>query len=72
MVAATQFTAYMALLNLSQGIGKALAGPLRELMSVGLVFFCIGVLQIAVVAILPWIDPRQTRRVLGDAEPQEE
>ncbi len=64
LVAATQFTAYMALLNLSEAIGKKLAGPLSDWMTVSDVYLCAGVLQIGLVALLLLIDPRQTRRLL--------
>jgi len=66
VVAATQFTAYMALLNLSEAVGKRITGPLRDAMSVSEIYFYIGVLQIGLVLLLPLIDPHQTRRVLGD------
>jgi len=66
VVAATQFTAYMALLNLSEAFGKRITGPLRDTMSVSEVYFYIGLLQIGLVLLLPLIDPHQTRRVLGD------
>ena len=73
MVAATQFTAYMALMNFSEAIGKKLAGSLRLTWhwDTGDIFCLIGVLQIAVVLLLPLIDPHQTRRVLGDGDATE-
>lgn len=65
-VAATQFTAYMALLNLSTTIGHWLAGPIDELLDYPGMYFASAAIQAAMVLMLPLIDPGQTRRVLGD------
>ena len=67
-VAATQFTAYMALLNLSTTIGLRLAGPLDERFDVASIYLVAGVLQGAVVLVLPFIDPKQARRTLEAGE----
>jgi len=65
VVAATQFTAYMALLNLSQTIGAKIAGPVSELMPLSSIYLTLGTVQIALIVCLALIDPHQTRRVLG-------
>ncbi len=65
-VAATQFTAFMALLNLSRTIGSKLAGPAQEALGFVGTYVACGVLQIAVVVLLLPIDPHQNRRELGD------
>ena len=65
VVAATQFTAYMAILNLSTTIGQWTAGHFSTL-GVVTVLIIFASLQIAVVALLPLIDVHQTRRVLGE------
>ncbi|MEY3023837.1 MAG: hypothetical protein RJA16_663, partial [Planctomycetota bacterium] len=63
-VAATQFTAYMALLNLSTTIGLKLAGPLDARLDFATIYLVAGVLQAAVIVVLPFIDPTQARRTL--------
>ena len=65
VVAATQFTAYMAILNLSTVIGQWTTGQFARL-DVATVFFIFAGVQIAVIALLPLIDVHQTRRVLGE------
>jgi MFS family permease len=83
-VAATQFTAYMATLNLSTVIASRIE-PLMindayyEInllfyknifhwpgMSIPQIYLVVGIFQIAFLVMLPFIDPHQTRRVLGD------
>ncbi|MDG2200540.1 MAG: MFS transporter [Phycisphaerales bacterium] len=65
IVAGTQFTAYMALLNLSTTTGQWMAGVVDNygLVKVILAF---GIFQLLLVLLLPLIDVHQTRRVLGD------
>tara|TARA_B100001059_G_scaffold234232_1_gene276239 strand:+ start:5735 stop:7054 length:1320 start_codon:yes stop_codon:yes gene_type:complete len=65
VVAATQFTAYMAILNLSTVIGQWTSGQFARLDIASVLFIFAGV-QIAVIALLPLIDIHQTRRVLGE------
>jgi PAT family beta-lactamase induction signal transducer AmpG len=67
-VAGTQFTAYMALLNLSRSIGNLSAGPLDARLDYGEIFVVCGVMLFLVTLLLPFIDPGQTRRVLGDGD----
>lgn len=66
-VAATQFTTYMALMNGSTAIGSYLAGVIGESTSIYQVLIIAGVLQIVMILPVLFIDPRQTRRVLGHA-----
>ncbi|HUT12379.1 MAG TPA: MFS transporter [Thermoguttaceae bacterium] len=66
LIAATQFTTYMAFMNLSQTFGAKIAGWLDRLLYLDQIYLCAGVFQISLILLLPLIDPRQTRRVLGD------
>ncbi len=60
-VAATQFTAYMALLNLSTTIGLKLAGPLDARLDAATIYLIAGGLQASIVLLLPAVALR-TRR----------
>lgn len=64
-IAATQFTAYMAMLNLSTTTGLKLSGFLSEHLTVPAIFISVAVLQAAVIFIFPFIDVHQARRELG-------
>jgi PAT family beta-lactamase induction signal transducer AmpG len=64
IVAGTQFTAYMAILNLSTTTGQWLAGPIESL-GIVTAFVLFGCFQIATVSLLPYIDIHQTRQILG-------
>ena len=64
VVAATQFTAYMAILNLSTTIGQWATGEFAKL-EVEDVLFIFAVVQVAILGLLPLIDIHQTRRILG-------
>ena len=64
VVAGTQFTAYMAILNLSTTTGQWLAGPIESI-GIVTVFLIFGGFQIATVVLLPFINIHQTRQVLG-------
>lgn len=66
-VAATQFTTYMALMNLSTTIGSYLAGKIGEAMTIYNILIIAGMLQIVMVLPVLFIDPHQTRRVLGES-----
>ena len=76
LVAATQFTAYMAMFNISRLLGTGLVpmivpeSPTTEQWSS--VWLIAAGLQIAPLMLLLWIDPRQTRRVLGGEQPTED
>jgi hypothetical protein len=62
---ATQFAAYTSLTNLGIIIGqRALAANAASWWSYPGVYVAAGILQIAVIAILPVIDPKQVRREL--------
>ncbi len=65
-VAATQFTAYMALLNLSTTCGSWIAGTVSDEIGITTAFIVFGIVQCALAGLLPAIDPRETRRVLGE------
>ena len=64
-VAATQFTAYMAILNLSTVVGLKLSGEINAAFSLPIIFVGAGLLQVAVIFVFPFIDVHQARRVLG-------
>jgi len=66
-VAATQFTAYMALLNLSRTLGQGLTGQLDEIVTVQGAYALAAVMQIAPLALLAVIDAKQARRELGES-----
>ncbi|MCP4787407.1 MAG: MFS transporter [Fuerstiella sp.] len=66
-VAATQFTTYMALMNLSTTCGSYAAGQLSTYFDVQQILIIAGLLQMAMMIPVLFIDPQQTRRVLGDA-----
>lgn len=66
-VAATQFTTYMALMNLSTTIGSYTAGKVSDSFSIYQILMLAGVLQIVMIFPVLFIDPGQSRRVLGDA-----
>ena len=67
-VAATQFTAYMAMSNLSQTIGHASTGAFWQLFDLRETYvFCAGLLCL-VLLLLQGIDPGQARRELGSEE----
>lgn len=65
-IAATQFTTYMAIMNLSATIGSYIAGSLKTELSVFAILILAGTLQAVLIAPLLLIDPHQTRRVLGE------
>lgn len=67
-IAATQFTAYMAMLNLSNGIGARMAGWLEQSFSMTTIFWIFGIYQLLGLGILLFIDPTQTRRILGQPQ----
>jgi PAT family beta-lactamase induction signal transducer AmpG len=64
-VAATQFTAYMAILNLSTVIGLKLSGTIDATFSLPVIFVGAGLLQLAAIVVFPFIDVHQARRELG-------
>ena len=64
-VAATQFTAYMALANLSAVWGGWAAGKLDGLLSVPTIYMMCAALQLGVAALLIGIDASEVRRELA-------
>lgn len=61
-VAATQFTAYMALLNVSRVIGSNTAAALDPLFTVPQIYlYCAGLTAVTLL-VLPWVDPGAARR----------
>ncbi len=69
LVAATQFTAYMAMLNLSRTSGQYLTAHLEGVVSYQGAYALAAVMQLAPLVILVFIDSGQARRVLG-GEPE--
>lgn len=65
-IAATQFTAYMALINVSNTIGIRVIGPLEAHLGWRGLFLAAGLFQLSLPLLLPLIDPGQTRRELGE------
>ncbi len=65
-VAASQFTAYMALMNFSTTLGNYLSSPMSEHWTIPQILVACGVLQIVMVLPVLLIDVRQTRRILGE------
>jgi PAT family beta-lactamase induction signal transducer AmpG len=63
-VAATQFTAYMALSNLSTTFGHAQTGAFAERFSLGQSYLVAAGMLCVTVLLLPFIDPGQARREL--------
>jgi MFS transporter, PAT family, beta-lactamase induction signal transducer AmpG len=64
-VAATQFTVYMAILNMSTVIGLKSSGMISEMFTLPMIFVGAGILQVVVLGIFPFIDVHQARRVLS-------
>ena len=65
-IAATQFTTYMALLNLSTTIGSYSAGQLSSVFAITQILVLAGIVQMSIVLPVLLIDPKQTRRVLPE------
>ncbi len=63
-IAATQFTTYMAFLNLSTTIGSYSAGYLSNDYTATDILIFAGAIQVLIVLPVLLIDPQQTRRVL--------
>ena len=62
-IGATQFTTYMALLNFSTTIGYRIGSELSG-WSFQRIYLFAAILQLGVTALLPFIDPTETRRKL--------
>jgi PAT family beta-lactamase induction signal transducer AmpG len=68
LVAATQFTAYMALLNLSRTAGQGLTVQLDGMLTFQGVYVLAAAMQLLPLVFLAFIDPGQARRTLGGVE----
>jgi len=71
VVAATQFTAYMAFLNLSTALGSKLAGWLGNL-SYPAIYICGGIIQLASIGFLIFINPEQSKRIFSAVDQQQQ
>ena len=67
-VGGTQFTAYMAMLNLSAIIGYRMTEPLTGAFDAPTLFMIGAATQILTLPIALALDPSETRRVLGHAQ----
>ena len=67
-VGGTQFTGYMAMMNLSAIIGYQLTGPIASRFDYPTLFLIAAVLETIVIFAAIFIDPDETRRVLGSKE----
>ena len=65
-VGGTQFTGYMAMMNLSAIIGYQIAAPLADRYDYPTLFLIAGVLETLIIFAALYIDPDETRRELGD------
>ena len=67
-VGGTQFTAYMAMMNLSAVIGYALTEPFANRFDYSSLIILGAVLESIIILCVMFIDPDETRRVLGTTE----
>ena len=67
-VGGTQYTAYMAMMNLSSVIGYALTEPLSQRFDYSSLIICGAILESIIILCVMFIDPDETRRVLGTTE----
>jgi len=65
-VGGTQFTAYMAMMNLSAIIGYQLTEPLANRFDYQTLLMIGGVLETLVIFSVLWIDPDETRKTLDN------
>ena len=63
-VGGTQFTGYMAMMNLSAVLGYQLTDPLASKFGYSTLFLIAGVLQTLVIFAVLYVDPDETRREL--------
>jgi len=64
-IAATQFTAYMAMLNISNGIGAKLAGTIERVFEVPTAHLALGCLQLALIIVVLGIHPNEVHKDPG-------
>ena len=67
-VGGTQYTAYMAMMNLSAVSGYALTEPLSQRFDYSSLIICGAILESIIILCVMFIDPDETRRVLGTTE----
>jgi PAT family beta-lactamase induction signal transducer AmpG len=68
VVAATQFTAYMTLINVSMTWGQKATGWVEGTLGYSNGLLLVGVFHAATSVFLLWVDPRDTKRLLRDEE----
>jgi len=71
-VGGTQFTGYMAMMNLSAIIGYQIAAPLSERFDYPTLFLIAAVFETLIIATALFIDPDETRRELEDATAEQQ
>ncbi len=67
-VGGTQFTGYMAMMNLSAIIGYQIAGPLSERFDYPTLFLIAGALETLIILAAIYIDPDETNRELDQSD----
>ncbi|GAA4436440.1 MFS transporter [Bremerella cremea] len=65
-IAATQFTAFMALLNVSNGLGARFSGTMEWAFNISELHIFLAILQIVLVAIVLAINPKEVSEKLED------
>ena len=71
VIAGTQFTAYMALLNVSLTSGTKLAGKMGDAPDYTTIYLVAGIAQIVFLLLIKLIDVEETRRELGEINSHE-
>ena len=71
-VGGTQFTGYMAMMNLSAIIGYQIAAPLSERFDYPTLFLIAAVFETLIIATALFIDPDETRRELEDVKTEQQ
>ncbi|MEE2985674.1 MAG: MFS transporter [Candidatus Thermoplasmatota archaeon] len=71
-VGGTQFTGYMAMMNLSAIIGYQIAAPLSERFDYPTLFLIAAVFETLIIATALFIDPDETRRELEGSKPDQQ
>ncbi|MEJ2112619.1 MAG: hypothetical protein P8X62_02560, partial [Flavobacteriaceae bacterium] len=66
VVAATQFTLFMALSNMGRAIGSGLVGTLKEIMSWEYVFICITISPILTIVFIKMINFKKQRKAIDN------
>ncbi|MGB0488673.1 MAG: MFS transporter [Candidatus Poseidoniaceae archaeon] len=71
-VGGTQFTGYMAMMNLSAIIGYQIAAPLSERFDYPTLFLIAAVFETLIIATALFIDPDETRRELEEVKTEQQ